>query len=297
MLAPSMLAKAKVNLYLHVAAPDARGYHPLQSLVAFADIGDEVTFSPLQSAGSSKNLISCLSIEGPFAEGLQADESNLILKAVRRFEAAAGVRVDRHTIRLTKNLPVASGIGGGSADAGATLRLLRELYAPNMPDSDLAAIAGAIGADGIMCLWSQSAFAEGYGERLTPVTLPEVPAVLVNPGVECATARVYGGYDAVGRFNEIEAMSGFLDVSDIRQLISALSHTRNDLQSPAIHLQPVIAEVLTALEAQKETLFARMSGSGATCFALCETDEAASALGGRMQAMMPAAWVRACRLG
>ncbi|CAM3202240.1 4-(cytidine 5'-diphospho)-2-C-methyl-D-erythritol kinase [Asticcacaulis taihuensis] len=292
-----MLAAAKVNLYLHVAAPDARGYHPLQSLVAFADIGDEVTFSPLQSAGSSKNLISCLSIEGPFAEGLQADESNLILKAVRRFEAAAGVRVDRHTIRLTKNLPVASGIGGGSADAGATLRLLRELYAPNMPDSDLAAIAGAIGADGIMCLWSQSAFAEGYGERLTPVTLPEVPAVLVNPGVECATARVYGGYDAVGRFNEIEAMSGFLDVSDIRQLISALSHTRNDLQSPAIHLQPVIAEVLTALEAQKETLFARMSGSGATCFALCETDEAASALSGRMQAMMPAAWVRACRLG
>lgn len=292
-----MLAAAKVNLYLHVAAPDARGYHPLQSLVAFADIGDDVTFSPLQSAGSSENLISCLSIEGPFAEGLQADESNLILKAVRRFEAAAGVRVDRHTIRLTKNLPVASGIGGGSADAGATLRLLRELYAPNMPDSDLAAIAGAIGADGIMCLWSQSAFAEGYGERLTPVTLPEVPAVLVNPGVECATARVYGGYDAVGRFNEIEAMSGFLDVSDIRQLISALSHTRNDLQSPAIHLQPVIAEVLTALEAQKETLFARMSGSGATCFALCETDEAASALSGRMQAMMPAAWVRACRLG
>jgi 4-diphosphocytidyl-2-C-methyl-D-erythritol kinase len=292
-----MLAAAKVNLYLHVAPPDARGYHPLQSMVVFADIGDDVTFSPLQSIGSSENLISCLSIEGPFAEGLQADESNLILKAVRRFEAAAGVRVDRHTIRLTKNLPVASGIGGGSADAGATLRLLRELYAPDMPDSDLAAIAGAIGADGVMCLWSQSAFAEGYGERLTPVALPVVPAVLVNPGVECATARVYGGYDAVGRFNEIQAMSGFSDVSDIRQLISALSHTRNDLQSPAIHLQPVIAEVLTALEAQDETLFARMSGSGATCFALCETDEAAKALSGRMQAMMPAAWVRACRLG
>jgi 4-diphosphocytidyl-2-C-methyl-D-erythritol kinase len=269
----------------------------LQSLVAFADIGDDVTFSPLQSAGSSENLISCLSIEGPFAEGLQADESNLILKAVRRFEAAAGVRVDRHTIRLTKNLPVASGIGGGSADAGATLRLLRELYAPNMPDSDLAAIAGAIGADGIMCLWSQSAFAEGYGERLTPVTLPVVSAVLINPGVECATARVYRGYDAVGRFNQIEAKSGFSGVTDARQLVAALSHTRNDLQSPAIHLQPIIAEVLTALEAQEETLFARMSGSGATCFALCETDEAANALSVRMQAMMPAAWVHACRLG
>jgi len=292
-----MLAAAKVNLYLHVAAPDARGYHSLQSLVVFADIGDDVTFLPLQSVGSSVNFIPSLSIEGPFAEGLLADENNLILKAVRRFEAAAGVRVDRHTIRLTKNLPVASGIGGGSADAGATLRLLRELYAPDMPDSDLAAIAGAIGADGVMCLWSQSAFAEGYGERLTPVTLPVVSAVLINPGVECATARVYRGYDAVGRFNQIEAKSGFSGVTDARQLVAALSHTRNDLQSPAIHLQPIIAEVLTALEAQEETLFARMSGSGATCFALCETDEAANALSVRMQAMMPAAWVHACRLG
>ncbi|MCR6660764.1 MAG: 4-(cytidine 5'-diphospho)-2-C-methyl-D-erythritol kinase [Asticcacaulis sp.] len=297
MLAPSMLARAKVNLYLHVAAPDARGYHPLQSLVVFADIGDDVTFLPFQSAGLAGGLTPHLNIEGPFAEGLQVDEGNLILKAVRRFEAVAGVKVGGHAIRLTKNLPVASGIGGGSADAGATLRELRALYAPDMADSVLAAIAGAIGADGVMCLWSQSAFAEGYGERLTPVALPAVPAVLVNPGVECATARVYGGYDAVGRFNEIEAMSGFSDVTDARQLVAALSHTRNDLQSPAIHLQPIIAEVLTALESQDETLFARMSGSGATCFALCETDEAANALSVRMQAMMPAAWVRACRLG
>ncbi|MGN6207567.1 4-(cytidine 5'-diphospho)-2-C-methyl-D-erythritol kinase [Asticcacaulis sp.] len=297
MLAPSILAKAKVNLYLHVAAPDSRGYHPLQSLVVFADIGDDVSFLPFQSAGSSEDTTPHLSIDGPFAEGLQADKDNLILKAVRHFEAVAGVRVDGHAVRLTKNLPLASGIGGGSADAGATLRALRALYTPDMADSDLAVIAGAIGADGVMCLWSRSAFAEGYGERLTPVTLPAVPAVLVNPGVECATARVYGGYDAAGRFNEIEAKSGFSGVRDVRQLVSALSHTRNDLQSPAIHLQPIIAEVLTALEAQDETLFARMSGSGATCFALCETDEAANALSVRMQAMMPAAWVRACRLG
>lgn len=297
MLAPSMLAKAKVNLYLHVAAPDARGYHPLQSLVVFADIGDSVTFLPFQSVGLSGGLTPYLNIEGLFAEGLQADEGNLILKAVRRFEAVAGVKVDGHAIRLTKNLPVASGIGGGSADAGATLRVLRALYAPDMADSDLEAVAGAIGADGVMCLWSQSAFAEGYGERLTRVTLPVVPAVLVNPGVECATARVYGGYDAVGRFNEIEAMSGFSDVTDARQLVAALSHTRNDLQSPAIHLQPIIAEVLTALEAQDETLFARMSGSGATCFALCETDEAANALSVAMRRIYPTAWVRACRLG
>ncbi len=297
MLAQSSLARAKINLYLHVAAPDARSYHPLQSLVVFADIGDDIEFLPEQSKSSADMLKPCLNIEGPFSLGLEVDESNLVLKAVRRFESVVGVKVDQHDIRLTKNLPVASGIGGGSADAGATLRLLRQLYAPEMTDVDLAAIAGAIGADGIMCLWSQSACAEGYGERLTPIALPSVPAVLVNPGVECSTARVYGGYDTQSRFNDIDAVSGFSGVRTIRQLISALSHTRNDLQSPAIHLQPVIAEVLTALEAQTETLFARMSGSGATCFALCETDEAANALGARMQALMPGTWVRACRLG
>jgi 4-diphosphocytidyl-2-C-methyl-D-erythritol kinase len=296
-LAQSMLAKAKVNLYLHVAAPDARGYHPLQSLVTFADIGDDVVFLPAQSIASTDDLKPRLSIEGPFSAGLEANENNLILKAVRRFEGDARIHVDRHDIRLTKNLPIASGIGGGSADAGVVLRLLRELYAPDMADADLAAIARAIGADGVMCLWSQSAFAEGYGEQLTLVSLPQAPAVLINPGVECATSRVYGGFDALGRFNETDAMSGFADVQNISQLIAALSHTRNDLQSPAIHLQPVIAEVLTALEAQPETRFARMSGSGATCFALCETDAAAQALSARMLAMWPDAWVRACRLG
>jgi len=292
-----MLARAKINLYLHVAAPDARGYHPLQSLVVFADIGDEIEFLPAQSGGLADERMLRLGIEGPFSDGLDAGEDNLILKAVRRFEAGAAVKVDRHHIRLAKNLPVASGMGGGSADAGAVLHLLRRLYAPEMEDADLSAIAGAIGADGIMCLWSQSAFAEGYGEILTPAHVPVIPAVLVNPGVACATAKVYGGYDKQGRFNEIDARPDFDGIRDIRHLISALSRTRNDLQSPAIHLQPAIAEVLTALEAQDETLFARMSGSGATCFALCETDEAAEALSLRMQTMMPDAWVRACHLG
>ena len=292
-----MLARAKINLYLHVAAPDARGYHPLQSLVVFADIGDEIEFLPAQSGGLADERMPRLGIEGPFSDGLDAGEDNLILKAVRRFEAGAAVKVDRHHIRLAKNLPVASGMGGGSADAGAVLHLLRRLYAPEMEDADLSAIAGAIGADGIMCLWSQSAFAEGYGEILTPAHVPVIPAVLVNPGGACATAKVYGGYDKQGRFNEIDARPDFDGIRDIRQLISALSHTRNDLQSPAIHLQPAIAEVLTALEAQDETLFARMSGSGATCFALCETDEAAEALSLRIQTMMPDAWVRACHLG
>lgn len=286
-----MLAPAKINLYLHVAAPDARGYHPLQSLVTFADIGDEVTLLPAEVKSP------LLSIAGPFAGGLGAGEGNLIVKAVRRFEAWTGIAVDKHRIELVKNLPLASGIGGGSADAGATLRTLHEAYAPDMSDDDLAMIAGQTGADGVMCLWSRPVFAEGYGERISPVSLPSVSAVLINPGVECPTAQVYGGFDALGRVHEIDSAAEFDGVKDIHALISALSHTRNDLQAPAISFQPAIADVLTLLEAQDETLFARMSGSGATCFALCETDEAAKALGVRMQAMLPGAWVRSCRLG
>lgn len=287
-MAQTATARAKVNLYLHVAAPDARGYHPLQSLVVFADIGDEVVLSPSQGCE--------LRIEGPFSQGLSAGEDNLIMKAVRRFEAFAGIRV-HHDILLTKNLPIASGIGGGSADAGAVLTLLRQAYAPDMDDDDLAAMAGAIGADGVMCLWSQPAVAEGYGEKLTPIDLPSVPAVLINPLVECSTAAVYAGFDAQGKFSDIEAADGFANIGNIDGMITALSHTRNDLQAPAIRMQPVVAQVLTDLEARKETLFARMSGSGATCFALCRSDEDAEALSVRLRVMYPSGWVRRCRLG
>lgn len=284
------IARAKVNLYLHVSAPDARGYHPLQSLVVFADIGDKVTLLPMQSEDGE------LRIEGPFSQRLSAGEDNLIMKAVRRFETFASVRV-HHDIHLTKNLPIASGIGGGSADAGAVLSLLRQAYAPEMGDDDVASLAGAIGADGVMCLWSRPSIAEGYGEKLTPVRLPSFPAVLINPLVECSTAAVYAGFDAQGKFNAIEASQDFTDIINIDQMVTALSHTRNDLQAPAIRMQPVIAQVLTDLEAQGQTLFARMSGSGATCFALCRSDDEAEALSMRLRVMYPTGWVRRCRLG
>jgi len=286
-------ARAKVNLYLHVAAPDARGYHPLQSLVAFADIGDEVSL--VETNGSFVNLSPRLSLSGPFAEGLDAGEGNLILKAVRAFEAASGLRVDRYDIHLVKNLPVASGLGGGSADAGAILRLLRDACAPSMSDDALSAIAAKTGADGVMCLWARPALAEGYGERLTPVSLPSVPAVLINPGVECSTRAVYQGFDDTGAFSVLDVVAE--DIVNIEQLTTILVATRNDLQAPAVALQPVINEVLADLAAQPETLFARMSGSGATCFALCATDADARALSHRLQRMWPAAWVAPCRLG
>ncbi len=287
------LAPAKVNLYLHVAGPDARGYHPLQSLVMFADIGDEVSFS--ETEASAETLRPGLSLSGAFAEGLGTGEDNLILKAVRAFEAAAGCRVDRHAIHLVKNLPIASGLGGGSADAGAVLHLLRETYAPDMDDEALGAIAAKTGADGVMCLWARSSLAEGYGERLTPVSSPCVPGVLINPGVACATAEVYRRFDAHGQFSRLDAVAE--DIVNIEGLTTFLAQTRNDLQAPAVAMQPVIGEVLDSLAAQPETLFARMSGSGATCFALCYSDDEAQALGRRMQLVWPGAWVAPCRLG
>ncbi|BBF82451.1 4-(cytidine 5'-diphospho)-2-C-methyl-D-erythritol kinase [Asticcacaulis excentricus] len=277
----SRLAPAKVNLYLHVAAPDHRGYHPLRSLVVFADYGDEVSLTP----GEGR-----LFIDGPFGQGLSTGEDNLVLKAVRRFEAATGVRVDNHDFYLTKNLPLASGVGGGSADAGAVLHLLREACAPEVTDDALSFMAAETGADGVMCLRAQASIAEGYGERLTPVTLPPLPAVLINPGVECPTPAVFKAYDAAAEFAPVDTQWRGYD------LIDDLATTRNDLEAPAIRLVPVIGEVLASLRAQPETRFARMSGSGATCFALCETLSEAETLAARLRADWPKAWVRACTL-
>jgi len=280
------LARAKINLYLHVAPPDARGWHPLQSLVAFADIGDRVELTDAPG----------FTISGPFGAELEAGEDNLVMKAVRWFEARAGVRTG-HGLHLDKQLPVASGIGGGSADAGAVLRLLRAACAPQMSDGQLDEIAAATGADGVMCLHSRTAFAEGYGERLTPVDLPSTPCVLVNPGTPCPTPEVFAGYDALGRFAPVEAKAGFADIVTAEGLAAALRSTRNDLEIPAVLRVPVIGEVLAALNAQPETLLARMSGSGATCFALCADTAASVRLADRLRTLWPAGWVRACRLG
>ncbi|MGA9658721.1 MAG: 4-(cytidine 5'-diphospho)-2-C-methyl-D-erythritol kinase [Asticcacaulis sp.] len=284
------LAPAKINLYLHVAAPDARGYHPLQSLVVFADIGDYVALQPTVDGLA-------LHIEGPFGRGLTAGEDNLVMRAVRAFEAEADLSVDRHQILLRKNLPLASGLGGGSADAGACLHLLRQTYAPDMSDGTLSKLAGGLGADGVMCLWHKSGVADGYGEKLTYRHMPTVHAVLVNPLAQCSTAKVYAGYDDRGQFAPLMPQKSFGSIVNIDKLVSALSHTRNDLQGPAMRLQPMIATVLAHLEAQPETLFARMSGSGATCFALCEDAQAAETLRLKLLSLMPDAWVRTCCLG
>ena len=285
-LATSRLAPAKINLYLHVAAPDANGYHPLQSLVVFADIGDRLSLR--EQPG--------LTITGPFASGLSTGEDNLILKAQRLFEVATGIRYKGGFI-LDKQLPLASGLGGGSADAGACLHLLHEACAPDLSDADLNAIASSIGADGPMCLWNQSSIAESYGEKLTSVPLPSMQAVLINPGIDCSTGQVYHMLDQGKHFENIDVKSMFQRTYNLANLVAALQQTRNDLQAPAIAIQPVIADILAKLDAQPQTLLARMSGSGATCFALCASNEDAAALALGMQGVWPAHWVRACRLG
>ena len=235
-------APAKLNLALHVTGRRADGYHLLDSLVCFADIGDRVTLTPGPLS---------LTIDGPFAAGLAAEADNLCLRAAR----LAGGQAALH---LHKTLPVASGIGGGSADAAAVLRGLARMGHP-LPER-----AERLGADVPVCLMGLPARMQGIGERLTPLpALPPLHLVLVNPGLAVPTPAIFAQLDRRDGA-PLPPIPAFLDAP---ALIGWLQGMRNDLQPPAIALAPVIAEVLQALDAQGAQL-ARMSGSGATCFGL-----------------------------
>ena len=283
-------APAKVNLYLHVGAPDANGMHDLCSLMVFADVGDRISAAPADRLS--------LSIDGLFGQGLSAAEDNLVLRAAKALAKAAGGAGVPWRLALDKQLPIASGLGGGSSDAGAALRLLRRLQAPQISDADLEAIAASLGSDGAACLFGRPVIAEGRGERLSPApALPELPAVLVNPGVASPTGPVYRAFDAMGRFSALappQLPATFKSASEAAEVFAGL---RNDLEAPAIALNPAIGEVIGALQAAPETLLARVSGSGATCFALCGDASAATELAGRLAREHAGWWVRACRLG
>lgn len=273
-----VFAPAKINLFLHVGEKRPDGYHALQSLVVFAEEGDELEFSASHEYK--------LSIRGPFAGGLSAGDDNLVLKTARLLHLEA-------EIVLTKNLPVASGIGGGSADAAATLRGLSALW--NMKDSEklLLHAAEKIGSDVPVCVASKPAWMEGRGEILARVAgVPPMPMLLVNPGVGVSTADIFralGTRRGTG-MARVESFRGFAD------LLAFLQITANDLQAPAVALQPVIAQTLEALAAQPGVLLARMSGSGATCFALFETAERAAEAARTIAAAHPSWWVRATRI-
>jgi 4-diphosphocytidyl-2-C-methyl-D-erythritol kinase len=272
-------AFAKINLALHVRAREPDGYHRIETLFAFAEDGDRLSAEP----GDDLTL----SVEGPFAGAIAGNEDNLVLRAARalkeRFEVAAGA-----ALRLRKILPVAAGLGGGSADAGAALRLLTRLWAlPATPD-DLDAIAADLGADVPACLLSATSRGEGRGDRLAAVSVPEVeglPLLLVNPGVEVPTPHVFGGWSGVDR--------GALgrDYS-----ISGLAAARNDLEEPAVAVAPAIAELLDALRSTGSPLLVRMSGSGATCFALYADAAARDEAGAMVRQRYPDWWQLASKV-
>lgn len=243
-------APAKLNLALHVRARRPDGYHELETLFAFVEQGDEVRVKSTEADS--------FAVTGPFAAALVGEGDNLVTRAAHAFREAFGGGA--HAILLDKRLPVASGIGGGSADAAATLRALGRLH--GVAVEQLSGIAAELGSDVPACLFGRTAIGRGKGERLEPVQgLPGTPVLLVNPGIAVSTAEVFRRWDGIDR--------GPLP-ADPRA-------GRNDLEIPAREIVPMIGDVLEALVAQPGATLVRMSGSGATCFALFDSDAAAAA--------------------
>lgn len=268
------IAYAKINLALHVRSRRDDGYHALESLFAFAQDGDMLRAEPRADG------VIALTIDGPFGDGLGTGVDNLVMQAAMGLAALSG-QPRGAALHLTKTLPVASGIGGGSADAAAALRLLCRLWEVT-PDPDaLHDLALSLGSDVPACLASRTLFVGGRGEQLEAVTIEGLagrPMLLVNPRTPLSTGPVFAGWDRVDR--------GALDVAD-------LTGARNDLEPPALALVPAIGDVLSALRAQPGVTLARMSGSGATCFALFDDDAARDAAAG---AMNPDWWTMATRI-
>lgn len=258
------LAPAKVNLFLHVTGKRGDGYHLLDSLVVFAGIADRITVAPAEDLS--------LTVTGPFAPSLAAEPDNLVRRAARALAAEAGGRATG-ALHLDKQIPVASGIGGGSADAAATLRLLCRAWRVTPSEPVLDRIAAGLGADVPVCLRNRPMRMQGVGEILTPApALPRCGMVLVNPGIPLTTMSVFR--ERSGDFTQAAVLPAGWDTAEA--MATSLSGMANDLEAPAIRLVPCIADVLCAIAATRGCLLARMSGSGATCFGLFTDAEAAS---------------------
>jgi len=269
-------APAKVNLFLHVVGRREDGYHLLDSLAVFSPAADLLEAAPAPTLS--------LAVDGPFGAALAGEPDNLVLRAARALAEAAGV-APRAALRLSKRLPVASGIGGGSADAAATLRALDRLWGLGFGADRLAGLAAALGADVPVCVASRPARMGGVGATLSPApALPACGLLLVNPGVGLETPAVFRA--RTGAFSEPAALPpGWADAAAMARDLGEL---RNDLEAPAIALCPPVAAVLAALRELPGCLLARMSGSGATCFGLFA--DAASARDAAP--LLPALWWR-----
>jgi 4-diphosphocytidyl-2-C-methyl-D-erythritol kinase len=277
-------APAKINLYLHVTGKRADGYHLLDSLIAFADVGDTIEATLADDVA--------LTCDGPFGAALGNAPDNLVLKAAHLLAERAEVTTGAH-LRLTKQLPLASGIGGGSADAAATLHALTDLWGLALPDRSMTTLAAKLGADVPICLHGQAAYIGGIGEIIdaAPV-LPAAGIVLVNPGQALSTPSVFksfrGPMTAAQRFDAAP--------KDVPELCTLLAARRNDLTEAAIAIVPEIATALGALENIPGTRLARMSGSGATCFAFYDDQASAERAAQQLAAEHPDWWVRASTL-
>ncbi|MFO1161437.1 MAG: 4-(cytidine 5'-diphospho)-2-C-methyl-D-erythritol kinase [Reyranellaceae bacterium] len=273
---PVRPAYAKVNLWLNVVGRRPDGYHLLDSLVAFVDLADTVEARPADRLS--------LELAGPQMGELAGEADNLVLKAARLLADRAGIP-PLAALRLVKHIPVAAGLGGGSADAAAALRALANLWRVTLPDGALFDIAGRLGADVPMCLAGRTAVATGIGDGLQPAPpLPPMAILLVNPGTGLPTRDVFAARR--GSFSPVHPAP--TRWRDLPELVAALAERGNDLADAAMSLQPAVSEVLDFLRRAGEARYASMSGSGATCFALFDSIAAAR----RAAASVPEQWWR-----
>jgi 4-diphosphocytidyl-2-C-methyl-D-erythritol kinase len=282
-------APAKVNLTLRVLGRRNDGYHEIESLVAFADFGDRLDFAP----GGTLSL----TVGGPSAAQAGAVADNLVLKAARALaERVPGLKVG--AFRLEKNVPVAAGLGGGSSDAAAALRLLARANDLSFDDTRLYAAARATGADVPVCLDPRPRLMRGIGEILSdPFALPPLPALLVNPGVALATKLVFAGWTPAREAMAPLDMADLTKIKSAEQLVSCLDARANDLEAAAIKLAPAVGDVLVALRALAGCRPARMSGSGSTCFGLFSSAGETSAAAKILRGKYPGWWVCETKLG
>ncbi len=278
-----VFAPAKINLTLEVGRPRADGYHPLQSAVVFAGEGDWI------EAEQAETLT--LTIAGPFSAGLEVDENNLVTRAARLLDPARGA-----SLKLEKNLPVASGIGGGSSDAAATLLALNELWALGLPLGELSKRAAKLGADVPVCLRKRPAWISGVGDAVAPMRAPALHGVLVNPGRPLSTPAVYRRFDELALGEAFEPR-GVADWTRVDEVIGCVMLYGNDLEAPAVTLMPELGELLQVLHSDRRTVCAGLSGSGATCFALTQTGEDAREVAEEVAARNRDWWVRATTFG
>lgn len=282
-----VFAPAKINLTLEIARPRTDGYHPLQSAVTFADIGDWISVSLAETLA--------LDVVGEFAAGLANEPDNLVLRAARLLAEVVG-RAPQARIVLEKNLPISSGIGGGSSDAAAALKALNALWRASLDEPALYEIAARLGADVPVCLGARSAWMTGVGEKIAPLSIPPLHAVLVNPMKPCSTALVFRKFDSLGAGRD-HFVAETPIWRDAEEALAGMSALGNDLIAPARAIVPEIREVEAALRDSADARYVAVSGSGATVFAIVDNASDAQALASRVGADRRDWWVRAAVLG